>query len=206
MSKDNTPAVRPEVEEIETYNPALHSWDDLATGADSVVGADLVSGDNWELFDALAGVPFLITRVFYRPSGFGTTSEGNYVSVEAVIAPEAVLIKRRINLDTLPFEPGSQIVFNDGSTGIARQITEYLSVTDRIVLPEPIVKGGKRGESSYDLPVSKWTDTRVGDMRFTPSGEAVYVCDVRLSCPRGIRISDGYENDFTKDGKTRYLA
>lgn len=205
MANAKSPAARNDVEEVERYNPALHSWDDLASDADTVLGADLVSTDD-ALFDALVGVPFLITRVFYRPSEYGTASEGNYVSVEAVIAPEHILRRRRVNIETMPFEPESQVVFNDGSTGIARQITAYLHATGRISLPEPVHPEGKRGESSYDLPVSKWTDIHAGDMRFTPTGEAVYVCDIRLSCPRGIRISDGYEFDGGKDGKTRYLA
>lgn len=202
-----TPDVRPVVEEVDRYDPNFDTWDAMAATADTVLGADLVSTDD-ALFDALVGVPFMITRVVYRPSEYGTDREGNYVSVEAVIAPGDVLRKRRIDPDALPFKPDSQIVFNDGSTGIARQITAYLHATGRIVLPDNdnIRVEGKRGESSYDLPVSEWTDVRAGELRFTPTGQAVYICDVRLTCPRGIRISEGYDFDGGKDGKTRYLA
>lgn len=205
MTNAKTPATRPDVPEVERYNPALHTWDDLSGAADTVLGADLVSTDE-ALFDALVGVPFLITRVVYRPSEYGTSQERNYVSVEAVIAPEHILKRRRVNTEGLPFDPESQVVFNDGSTGIARQITAYLYATGRISLPDPIHAEGKAGESSYDLPVSQWPDVHAGELRFTPTGQAVYICDVRLSCPRGIRISDGYDFEGGKDGKTRYLA
>jgi hypothetical protein len=208
-----TPEVKPDAPVIqmpERYNPAVHDWGTLIEGADTVLGADLVSGtENWELFDALQGVPFMITRVVYRPSDFGGATEANYVSCEAVLAPASILVRKHVDLSTLPFDPGGMVIFNDGSTGIARQITEYLHAAGYIVVvPDgtDLQPGGKKGESSFDLPVSKWAHIRAGDMRFGPDGQPAYSADVRLNCPRGIRISEGYENAYTKDGKTRYLA
>lgn len=98
----------------------------------------VVRVDSAELFESdekwkLLGVTHYITRVTYRP----TLLEGkpaDYVSVEARIASEAKLelrikqeripnIRSLAQLIELGVEPGAQIVYNDGSTGIRQQLT-----------------------------------------------------------------------------------
>lgn len=192
--------LEPKFQEPTPYNPASDTWDDLYNEADEVLGHDLLKN---EILDSLEGVPFLITRVIFRPAD--VASRESYVTCEAIIAPENVLKTRRVNLQTLPFDPGDHVVLNDGSTGIYRQIVAYLYSRGYIGLPEPIVPEGKANESSFDLPPDKWTEVHGGDLRYTPSGETVYSANIRLLAKRGIRISD-YENEWTKDGKTRYLA
>lgn len=200
---------------IPDYNPALETWEDLIGASDQVMGKDLARD---ELFDALMGVPFLITKVVFRKGTkralpkslaekFGTDEKTfSYASCEAVIAPLEVLKRRRVNTDELPFEPGDQIVFNDGSTGVYRQIVAYLTATGTIELPEPIIEGGKHGECSYDLPPQDWAAVNAGQIVFDEAGWADYTVNVRLSCPRGIRLSE-YETDYSPDGgKTRYLG
>lgn len=164
--------------------------------ADSIVGHDLVAKSNQEMFEKLCGTPFLITRVTFRPSDMqpkGLSYRPDYVSVEAVIPTADVLLARLkfagIRVEDLPFQPGQMIIFNDGSTGVRRQIVEYLS--EKGVLPEREgPKGGPSGESVYDQPVA------------TDDAEEF---NVRLACPRGLRRSE-YSNDYTSDAATYYLA
>jgi hypothetical protein len=194
----NTPAV-PAVQTPAPYNPVKDDWNTAIAGADEVLGHDLARD---ELLDALEGVPFLITRVTFRKGDYAA----HYVSCECVIAPKDMLERRRVNLATLPFDAGDHVVFNDGSTGIRRQIVAYLYGKGYIALPDPVVIEGKAGECSFDLSPGEWADISAGDMRFDTDGSAVYQADVRILAKRGIRISDGYSNEWTQDGKTRYLA
>lgn len=194
-----SPAV-PVVQEFEPLN-ANASWEEATYGADEILGHDLAKD---ELLDALEGVPFLIHRVYFRPSE--VSGRKNYVTCEAKIADRTLLERRHVRVDSLPFDPGDLVVFNDGSTGIYRQVVAYLHGKGFIALPDPVVVRGKYGECSYDLPPDEWANIFAGDLRFTPLGEAVYTANIRLFAKRGIRISDGYENEWTKDGKTRYLA
>lgn len=196
----------PEFPEIPRYDPATYpgdvGWESLLSEADEVLGYDLAKE---ELFDALEGVPFMITRVTLRPGITRNNVKANYTSAECVIAPEATLKRRRVNMETMPFEPGELVLFNDGSTGIHRQIVQYLEAKKFISLPEG-PDGGKMGESRFDVPVAEWTDIRYGELRFTEQGDAVYTADIRLFCKRGIRRSE-YDNDYTETGSvTRYLA
>jgi hypothetical protein len=211
---------------IGPYNPATDDWNTLAEQAHTVFGYDLISGeDNEALLDALTGVPFMILRLTYRPADMTLPAElresahpawqavkweRDYVSCEIRIAPEDVITRRArrgLDLTKLPFDPDEHLVFNDGSTGIRRQVTEYLAITDAIRLPDPLHRTGRSGECSYDLPASTWTDTSDAvSIRIDNDGGTVAVADVRIFCPRGLRISDGYSNEFTKSGKTRYLA
>lgn len=196
-----------EVPEIEPYNPGAESWGDLVASADEVLGHDLLKG---EAADKLMGVPFIITRVHFRD---GTQRKGcvyrdDYVSCEAVVAPRDVLEAKarkgriigatgeRLTLDDLPVDPGEHIVFNDGSTGIYRQIVQYLAAKHIIVLPDNVPENGGKGDSRFDLPRSQWT--RGAEI-------ATDGINIRLYAPRGLRYSE-YANDYTEDGKTRYIA
>lgn len=201
-------ATRPRVDEPAPYNPALETWEEATSAAHEVMGHDLAKD---ELLDALIGVPFLITRFTFRPGipASETTqfmAKGDtyaYVSVEAVIAPEVELKRRRVNVDTLPFDPGALVVFNDGSTGIYRQTVNYLEAIGFITLPEGPDEGSK-GSVRFDLPPTKWTEVHAGELSFDEDGNGIYTVNVRLRCPRGLRKST-YDSPFGEAG-TRYLG
>lgn len=194
----------------------LISWDEAVSSADTVLGRELTKED---LFDKLVGVPFLITAMITRPGkGVLETLDGrklprDYFTCEARLAPAHVMQQRKVNLENiLPLAPESLIVFNDASTGIRRQIVQYLHGSKKIELPGEIRAAGKLGESSFDLPVQEWTQVHSGEVWFDPSGFALYRLTYLdgwkgLMCPRGIRLSD-YQNEYTGDDKavTRYLA
>lgn len=184
--------------DITAYVPGVDDWDTLTASADEALGHELISG---EAADKLIGVPFVITRVSFREGTqrAGALYRDDYVSCEAVVAPKNVLAERarkgRMNLDDISVDPGEHIIFNDGSTGIYRQIVAYLAGKGFITLPDGPEAGGK-GETIYDLPRSQWDDGE---------DDATNGINIRLLCPRGLRYSE-YSNDYTQDGKTRYIA
>ena len=191
------------------YDRNSMSFSDMLGEAVEVQGNQLVKDD---VADELEGVPFLITRVTFRPGFPDPANRARrlaYVSCECVIADDDYLARRKINLDAKPFLPGDHIVFNDGSTGVYRQILAVLESQGYITLPEGNVSG-PYGQTRYDAPPAEWLDYPVGDaktMEVTSEapGFVQYTADVRIFAPRGLRISE-YSNDFTADGKTRYLA
>lgn len=184
------------------YIPGAEDWESTS---DQVAGHDLAKD---QLLDALVNVPFKVTALTFRR---GTKKPGvewdpAYVSCETVIAPEHVLKRRRVDMSMMPFEPDSQVVFNDGSTGIYRQIVAYLAAKGIISIPETLPEAGGYGETRYDLPPSEWSEIHAGELTYSDDGFAEYVVSIRLTCPRGLRLSE-YENDYNPSGnKTRYLA
>lgn len=177
-------------------------WDQQAATADVVDGSALITGD---AADKLINVPMLITRVIYRDGiqRHGIHYRNDYVSCEAVVAPAEVLQKKatrgRLDMNLISVEPGESIVFNDGSTGIYRQITAYLEMKGLIKLPDPLVESGPMGDCSYDLPRSQWKSG-------ADAATAGIILNPPLLCPRGLRYSE-YSNDYAPDGaKTRYIG
>jgi len=67
--------------------------------------------------------------------------------------------------------------------------------------------GGKYGESRLDTPLANWTLNTGAPVEYTVNGEGdpVFSAAVRLLCPRGLKVSE-YENDYTKEGRTRYFG
>jgi len=151
----------------------------------------------------LLGVPHIITRVTYRPGI--TDQEGNdkdYVSVEALVADAATLaheVRRgRIpgvsDIGNLPFEPEEKVVYNDGSTGIRRQITHLLHNMGLIEVP--VVEADL---AVFDTPYFGWSvitqtglmngddDTKieVPDFQYSPSG-----APLAIVVGRGLRVSE----------------
>lgn len=194
--------------EVEPYIPGQESWESLKTSADEVLGHELIKD---ETADRLIGVPFIITRVVFREGvqRKGAKWRDDFVSCEAVVAPENILTDKakrgklinpatgeRVAVDELPVEPDEHIIFNDGSTGIYRQIMMYLSQKGLIILPDKLPEMGGKGESRYDLPRSEWAEGSQNGTNGIP---------VRLYAPRGLRYSE-YQNDYTEDGKTRYIG
>jgi hypothetical protein len=190
---------------IENYDPSFHSWNDLVDTADEILGYRLIKDED---LDTLLGVPFVITRLVYRMGeATGNGHEGCYVSHECTIAPIDVLERRIKDLSKLAVEPDELVVFNDGSTGVYRQDTKYLATHGFIKLPEPVIVGGKSGESTFDLPPNKWegVNEEKGTVKLLSSGLYEYTANVRISCPRGLRLS-AYTAEGFGDAKTRYLG
>lgn len=219
--------VNAEVAQLAAYNPAIQDWDALVAEADEILGYELAKD---ELADELVGVPFIVTRMQFRPGVMRPTGEidkdtkkpvlkqGAYVTLSCVLAPEFNLtrinVARKANdlgplltTGALPFEPGSHVVLNDGSTGLYRQAVEYLAAKGYIKLPEPLSPLGPMGMSSYDLIPSEWADILAGDMRFNEDGFGEADFPVRLFAKRGLRVSE-YDNPVKpgETSKTRYFA
>lgn len=189
--KASTELANPATQEVEAFDPSTFDWDTLIQSADVVAGADLAKD---ELKLALVGIPFVATRVVFRPGA----ARKSYVSTELVIGSADVLKRRRIDMSTLPWEPGQSVVFNDGSTGVRRQLAQYLEAKGWITLPDG-PEGGKLGESKYDVPPEEWVDITNGEIYFDENGRGIYTANIRLSCPRGLRKSE-YTNDENPDG------
>ena len=203
-----TPAIPdPDLPEVPRYNPVDYDgesgWEKLVSEADNVLGYDQAKD---ELFDALEGVPFIITRLTFRPGIVRPDgSQGYFAWAETVIAPKTMLERKRIDVGRLPFDPGDHVGWVDGSTGIYRQLVAYLEAKHYVTLPEGPADG-KMGESRFDVPIPEWPDIHVGAIQYTTSGDAVYQADIRLFCKRGIRRSE-YDNNYTNTGSvTRYIG
>lgn len=200
----------------------VNYFDRLVQNADRVDGGELV--DPLDL-PALIGCPLAITRLTYRQGDItqkGETEPGPYVSVEMVLGNETWFTRRRVvekwsrdakrsGGNPFPFFPEDGLVYNDGSTGIYRQVTEYLDQKGFIVVGGDLPAGGPKGESKYDLAPHHWADFNVGEFRLNDDGFGLYEIDLTadgrspLFCVRGFRVSE-YENQFTKEGATYYLA
>jgi len=213
--------------QISRYNPASDDWDSLIEGADEVLGYELAKD---ELADELVGVPFIVTRMQFRPGvnrptgerddkGKPVVKQGAYVTLSCRLAPSFNLtrinVARKANglspiltMDALPFETDAHVVLNDGSTGLYRQAVEYLHAKGHITLPDPVVTVGPMGMCSFDLIPAEWESINTGDAHYTEDEFLVYDTEVRLFAKRGLRLS-AYENEFTAPGeqaKTRYFA
>jgi hypothetical protein len=205
VTVDNTSAMPP------VYQPG-EDWQTLVNQSDEILGYDLARD---ETADDLVGVPFLMTRVVFRPGVMREKQRQSYVSVEVRIAPNPDLrlinsrrdssrLTRISDLSGLPFGPDAHVVFNDGSTGVYRQIVKYLATKGYITLAKPVIETGGYGECSFDQPPSGWATINQGE-GIAIDGFVGYTADIRLYCPRGLRLSQ-YENDYTQTGKTRYIA
>jgi hypothetical protein len=107
----------------------------------------------------LEGVPMVVLGVTFR-EGIPRNGEwGDYVSVEAICGGQADL-NRNIRLgmldgSNLTIDPNEPVVFNDGSTGVRRQLAQILHESSLInVGPTPEEKEGLK--SQYDRPFQFW--------------------------------------------------
>lgn len=196
------------------YTPGM-DWETLLETADEILGYDLARD---ETADDLVGVPFALTAVTFRPGVLRDKVRQAYVSCEVRISPhldlrlintrrEGSRLPRINDLDMLAFGGNQHVVFNDGSTGVYRQVVKYLAVKGYVELKTPVVETGAYGESSFDQPPSGFADIHRGEVRFDKEGFPVYTAAIApiLYCPRGLRLSL-YENDYTQTGKTRYIG
>src|SRR5215831_18617445 len=132
MASSESTAIE-QVSQIPAYQPGT-DWETLIQSADEVLGYDLARD---ELADDLVGVPFVITGVVSRPGVMRDKKQQAYVSCETRISNKLDLraingrregsrLPRLSDLDALTFSPNSHVVFNDGSTGVYRQMVQYL--------------------------------------------------------------------------------
>ena len=188
--------------------PAIYSgesWETLQSTSDEFFGADLEKGDQ------LVGVPFAAVRLTFRPGDYlrsDMKEKGDYVSIDVIIGPDDE-IKRGIFRGRIK-EPvmvmaGEHLVVNEAGTGVYRQLVQYLEGTQRIRLNSDLPQEGRYGDSRYDIPVGHWEVDRSAVRTTGADGRPSVAFDVRLLCPRGFRVSE-YENEYTKEGKTRYIG
>jgi hypothetical protein len=198
---------------LPVYQPGM-DWETLIDTADEILGYDLARD---ETADDLVGVGFALTGITFRPGVMRGKVRQAYVSCEVRIAPkldlrlinsrrESSRLNRIPDLDNLAFGPDSHVVFNDGSTGVYRQVVKYLTAKGYIELGQPVIETGAYGESSFDQPPSGFAKVNRGTVieRDGFKGYEIALAPV-LFCPRGLRLSL-YENDYTQTGKTRYIG
>jgi hypothetical protein len=196
--------------DMPVFSPyAGESYAELVATAAVMPGGELIAGDH------LIGVPFVVTAMTFRSGDFmdaATKQYGSYVSVEIMTGDEKAfaraLKRNRITVEC-PVEPEEMLVFNEGGTGVYRQCVATWEDAGYMTLDEDVtsIKEGKRGESRYDVPLRHWIipgTSPVNDY-FDSEGNPVFSAPIRLSCPRGLRVSE-YENEYTKEGRSRYLS
>ena len=163
----------------------MMEWNTEVSDAIEIEGYSLYGGkENDQKLDSLIGVPFLIKNVTFRAGDIiptGQTEARDYVSVECLIRP-----------DHAHKFPRKYVVFNDGSTGIYRQIVAALVARDLVNLPDDLPEAGDANTTRYDVSFS---DPESGDRTFNA---------VRILCPEGLRKSDYQSN--AGQAVTWYLA
>lgn len=193
---------------------AMMSYEDLeAMETIRVSGFTIVSKEE------LLGVPHIATKVTYWHPLEGRFG---FVSVEATVASAPVL-KRAISRGWVPnvaaddqfrLEPSERIVYNDGGTGIRRQLTELFHGVGVIDVGHEDINDGSR----FDTPWPDWeafTDTRrqSAEIGEVPCVWRIPTDDKRweggykpfvLKADRGLSVSE-YSNAYTDDGRTFYL-
>lgn len=152
---------------------------------------------------ALVGIPFIITKVVYRTGAYKRAGEllaDDYVSIEATVEPsydmDRVAARRAKLLADVSSEvlsaaggefagPGEQVVFNDRSTGLYRQITAYLHSKGLIAVSadgdkSPNTLAGSLGDSLYDQSRDEWA---------RGSEAATSGIPVKVQAANGLRVS-----------------
>lgn len=179
------------------------SFDDLAQSDQyRIPGWDLV--DNKDL---LMGVPFVIVGVTFqmpvadkgRPSG-----ERDYVSCRAVVGGQAQLdeaTERGWIPGKLAFKPEERILFNDGSTGIRRDVVKILQSVDLIDV------GHEDDPNRFDLPWTQWksfSQAALQGSNVVPEFTTNHRGNLfTIMARRGVRKSE-YTNEYG-DAVTYYL-
>lgn len=176
--------------------------------------------------EILIGVPFVITGITYQAvpvAPKGKDQPRGFVSVEATIGDVPALsraVQRRqvpnVNaVEELAVDPEERIVFNDGSTGIRRQLTNLLDSFD-IITVGGTPTGDRRTDKRFDTP---WS---IGDkVQWESAGEqwrdqgdnppVPYICQnhngnaLLIPARRGLRVSQ-YSDELFGDAETYYLG
>lgn len=185
----------------------LFDGDDFATGY-SLPGYSKVD-KSW-----LIGVPHVITRVtFWTPGKVGV----GFCSVEAHVGTEAMLKKavERGNVEevrgdgTPKVDAKEPVIYNDGGTGIRRQLVSLLSHFELLTIKSKLPEEGGMGESRYDLPWTQWDSfsgtTRQGDADVPSFQENHNGSPFRIIVRGGLQASMGGANRPDGAEPTYYL-
>jgi hypothetical protein len=157
--------------------PAQTSFADLAAGADFIPSRTLVKSGE------LIGVPFVITSATFRPAEPGRAR--GYVSLEITTSDN------------------HDLVINDGSTGIRRQVVTYCQMKgyltgpadpDMVVTAKDADVGGDFGPVTVTLAASA-----------DKSEAYIAIEGFRLLASQGIRVSE-YSSPEFGDASTAYLS
>jgi len=134
----------------------------------------------------LENVPHVIVGVTYRPGYVVNGKQGDYVSVEAVVADKETLNSNPIKHllpETVRVYGNEPVVYNDGSTGIRRSLTELFQAIGLIDVGKAV-----KDENPFDRPYSDWkegADQAITGFTADKDGEKF-----RFVVARGLRRSD----------------
>jgi hypothetical protein len=177
-------------------------WAELTRDAHEVFGADLEQGE------MLIGVPMCLIQATFRRGDFADKDgvKGFYVSLDTIVAPAEELARAARRKGITPYvQPGEHLVFNEGGTGVYRQIVAYLESQGRILIKSDLPAEGAYGESRFDITPADWDVDESANFKTGEDGQLALAFSIRLLCPRGLRTSE-YKNQYTQSGVTRYIA
>jgi hypothetical protein len=139
----------------------------------------------------LVGVPFVVVEVTYRPGFPRAGQQGDYVSVECVVADKDTLNTapvRSMIPDDLQVYGNEPVVFNDSGTGVRRELTMHFDNAGLInVGPESLT------DNRFDRQFQIWADG--ADLAQTGIVADANGEKFRYLAMRGLRRSD-YENEY----------
>jgi hypothetical protein len=168
----------------------------------------------------LIGVPHAITGLtfWYPKKNVDGTMQRGFVAVECTVGSvrmlEAALAREWIpgksKIDELIFSPNERILYNDGSTGIRRQLVEILETAHLIDVGHRDIEDKSRLDKSwlewesFTQTTTQGTDAHgepviVPSFKTNPNGAPLVII-----VPRGLMVSN-YTNDYTDEGTTYYL-
>jgi hypothetical protein len=194
---------------VATMTPDEVDWRNLTSDALEISGGDLERGDS------LVGVPLCITGLKFWRGDYVRSDipgkNGDVVAIYLVVGPESEIARglRRGRIEMpLSVEAGEVLVINEAGTGMYRQLVAILESQRMITLPEGPGEG-HYGESRFDTPIDMWSyASSEAGMSVSYNGDSdkpVAEFQIKILCPRGLRLSE-YENEHTKQGRTRYIG
>lgn len=189
---------------------AVMSYDELMEMESlRIQGLTLISKEE------MLGVPHIITRVTYW---MPKKDQKGMVSVEATIGGiphlERAIQRRWIpnveNADQLRIDPNERVVYNDGGTGIRRQITMMLESLKLLDVGD----NDNQTPERFDRPWTEWENFaehryQSKEIGTVPSFSRHTGADgveraLIIRCDRGLYLS-AYSNEYTDEGETFYL-
>lgn len=170
--------------------------------------------------DELQGVPHVVTGVtFWTPKrNPDKTLQRGFVSVECTIGDANALdialrrgwIPNKTSQDQLLFSPNERVVYNDGSTGVRRQLVQILHDAKLIDVGTRDVTDASR----FDVPWLEWESfTQFTTQGKDSDGQDIIVPSIKtkpngnpliIVVPRGL-VKSEYSNSYTDDGVTYFL-
>ena len=203
----------------------MQTWDELLSDEDIATIDTPELAKDADLL-ALTGFPLIVTNMTFR-KGVSRKNKPNfsekfpndaYVSLECRLHPAPDMNRinsKRAQVDLpaitdikqIPFDPGSVVIINDGSTGIYRQCVAFLASRGIITLPDELPLSGEKGTTALDTCPAEWfeeADPTAGQVYFDEDGFTIFSIETRLAAKSGIRASTYKWED--RDAATLYLA